>query len=493
MYIVPKQKWRYPMAIEREYAKDLVRYVEAEMKIVESLLPEMVEAVWRNRLQKDSFNNDGLGDWLGSLVKKVENKIAKVLSPVKAIEKTFTKVAKHVKEQFGGIFKSVFGAKPKAAKGEAVKLETMKNLWVNENLDLIKSVDRNVLDSVRRTLTEKVVAAADKKILMSELTAEIERLTGVSRTRAALIGADQVGKLHGRLARYKQMSEGIERYIWVTRGDSRVRPAHRVRHGVSYRWDSPPDGGHPGEAIRCRCVAQPCFDGEKNFLKPQKNSFIKSSENGIMTSEGGETMIHSELAIVKDNGIKNDYRVNFDLVNSKAYHDKFVGLTEHKALDEALYKQAAKMLEHRSGSEYEDIAMLDARTGKFLVGNDKASGDFKHKCGLSNDDANYLESLRKKFEILHNHPGSSIPSTADIEGLFQRENAVGSTVICHDGTVYRMIKNKPHTNIKQFLDALYEDTRKVHYGMPKELIELHATELAIEILVNKKYITYIKR
>ena len=282
MYIVPKQKWRYPMAIEREYAKDLVRYVEAEMKIVESLLPEMVEAVWRNRLQKDSFNNDGLGDWLGSLVKKVENKIAKVLSPVKAIEKTFTKVAKHVKEQFGGIFKSVFGAKPKAAKGEAVKLETMKNLWVNENLDLIKSVDRNVLDSVRRTLTEKVVAAADKNILMSDLTAEIEHLTGVSRTRAALIGADQVGKLHGRLAQQKQMDAGIERYIWVTRGDRRVRPAHRVRHGVSYRWDSPPSGGHPGKAIRCRCVAQALIDVPVFSLTPQPDSFTPLNKNGII-------------------------------------------------------------------------------------------------------------------------------------------------------------------------------------------------------------------
>ena len=48
-------------------------------------------------------------------------------------------------------------------------------------------------------------------------------------------------------------------------------------------------------------------------------------------------MTHSEFAVIKDNGIKNDYRVNFELVNSKAYHDKFIGLTEHKALDEATY------------------------------------------------------------------------------------------------------------------------------------------------------------
>jgi len=53
-------------------------------------------------------------------------------------------------------------------------------------------------------------------------------------------------------------------------------------------------------------------------------------------------MIQSELAIVKDNGIKNDYRVNFELINTKSYHDKFVKLTEHKALDEAIYKYAAK-------------------------------------------------------------------------------------------------------------------------------------------------------
>ena len=237
----------------------------------------------------------------------------------------------------------------------------------------------------------------------------------------------------------------------------------------------------------------PAFDEEKNSLKPQKNSFIKSSENDIMTAEGGETMIHSELAIVKDNGIKNDYRVNFELVNSKAYHDKFVGLTEHKALDEALYKQAAKMLEHRSGSEYEDLAMLDAKTGKFLVGNNKASGDFKHKCGLSNDDASYLESLGRKFEILHNHPGSSIPSTADIEGLFQRENAVGSTVICHNGTIYRMRKLKSIENINELVEYTYKNAKEIHPNWAKSMIENIVSEDLINQLIKAKFLKFEKR
>lgn len=53
---------------------------------------------------------------------------------------------------------------------------------------------------------------------------------------------------------------GIEEYIWRTAGDNRVRPAHILRNGKKFKWDRPPLDGHPGMAIRCRCVAIPVID-----------------------------------------------------------------------------------------------------------------------------------------------------------------------------------------------------------------------------------------
>lgn len=46
-------------------------------------------------------------------------------------------------------------------------------------------------------------------------------------------------------------------YIWRTVGDDKVRGAHAARNNHRFRWDDPPEGGHPGEDYGCRCWAQP--------------------------------------------------------------------------------------------------------------------------------------------------------------------------------------------------------------------------------------------
>jgi len=147
------------------------------------------------------------------------------------------------------------------------------------------------------------------------------------------------------------------------------------------------------------------------------------------------------------------------------------------------------MLEHRSGSEYEDLAMLDAKTGKFLVGNDKASGDFKHKCGLSQKEADTLISIGKKFAILHNHPNSSKPSPSDIKWLFKRENAVSSNIVCHDGTVYRLEKLRSlGFSIEDFISDVSNETKIKYSGWPDYLIDSYVSDTVIEFLTKNKYI-----
>ena len=91
----------------------------------------------------------------------------------------------------------------------------------------------------------------------------------------------------------------------------------------------------------------------------------------------------NERAIVPDNGLRNGYTVDFKLLNSKTYHNRFEKLTPHKAVNEALYKQATKILGSRSGSEYEELVILDARTGAVLAHNTDAVGARAFQCGLS--------------------------------------------------------------------------------------------------------------
>jgi len=56
-----------------------------------------------------------------------------------------------------------------------------------------------------------------------------------------------------------------ERYVWETRGDSKVRLSHRRNEGKIYRWDTPPPTGHPGQDYNCRCLALPFVEGKTEY------------------------------------------------------------------------------------------------------------------------------------------------------------------------------------------------------------------------------------
>lgn len=125
--------------------------------------------------------------------------------------------------------------------------------FVAENVALIKSIpDRyfqeiefHVIDGVRRGARQEEIAAT------------LQERFNVGRSRAELIARDQVGKFHGELNHARQTAIGVSAYIWRTVRDNRVRSEHDEREGERYTWDDPPEDGHPGEPINCRCYAEP--------------------------------------------------------------------------------------------------------------------------------------------------------------------------------------------------------------------------------------------
>lgn len=61
----------------------------------------------------------------------------------------------------------------------------------------------------------------------------------------------------GLINQLRQEDLGIERYVWRSRDDAKVRDSHAVYDDRVFQWDEPPEGGHPGEAHNCRCYAEP--------------------------------------------------------------------------------------------------------------------------------------------------------------------------------------------------------------------------------------------
>lgn len=321
MEIVPKRKWQYPISIEREYARLLTAYVDKELEIVEEFLPDMVDSVYRN-----SVHNDAIGDWLGNLVDRVQKKVKEKLTPLAAIRKTFQQVNKFVSTQMTETIKSLFGSKPRQFNNTR-QFEMIQTIWTSQNLELVKSIDTQIMDKIRFMMSQRIIHAAEKPELKEQLTQEIQDLANVTRNRAALIAADQVGKLNSQLTQYRQMNMGIDSYMWLSQHDSRVRAKHRApfRDGNIYSWNSPPPDGHPGWPIRCRCVAAPVFDTNKFLTQPRPNSFKNAEENVIIKEKLNkimrETRVLGELAYPPPSYDLSEFSFDGNHINDERSHN----------------------------------------------------------------------------------------------------------------------------------------------------------------------------
>ena len=173
-------------------------------------------------------------------------------------------------------------------------LDALKELWVGENLDLIRSIDDETMRRIRQILTARIMGSVNHAGLAKDLIAEIQAITEKEKRRAELIARDQLGKLHGQINRRKQEALGIGEYEWETSHDERVRDSHRELQGKVFSWNKPPPEGHPGYPIRCRCIALPVIDWGRRLGTPKKGSYEEvpdidlQEEAAIMRYIGGE-------------------------------------------------------------------------------------------------------------------------------------------------------------------------------------------------------------
>lgn len=156
--------------------------------------------------------------------------------------------------------------------------------WVSENVRLVKNLSNKAIDDIEGTVRRGIQAGKRSKTIERELIGtgklkpvsveQFESTASVikkTKNRARLIAVDQIGKLNGKLTERRQVDLGIDKYIWRNMMDRRVRgnPSglypnstfdHWKREGEVFEWSKPPADGHPGQAIRCRCFAEPVFE-----------------------------------------------------------------------------------------------------------------------------------------------------------------------------------------------------------------------------------------
>lgn len=125
--------------------------------------------------------------------------------------------------------------------------------FISENIALIKTIPNRFLDDVE----QEVIRAVRQGVRFSDLAESLEKRFDVSKSQATRLAQDQTRKLYADINQARQENLGLTRYVWRSMNDNRVRGEHARRDGKTFSWASAPSGGHPGEAIGCRCYAEP--------------------------------------------------------------------------------------------------------------------------------------------------------------------------------------------------------------------------------------------
>ncbi|MFZ7141574.1 phage minor head protein [Avibacterium avium] len=238
--------WLFPAAIEREYVKYLCGVAKQITDKVREKLPE-IEPHLKKQLRQDDFTLIA-EQWLAELLQATtfftrESEIRPY------VRQYLTQTAEFNKKQFHKVLKSAY------------KVDIfLTEPWLDEpllqaewqNINLIKSIPTQLQEKLRYRMAEAVLGGESHR----SLAADLEKLLDIPKRRATLIARDQIGKLNGRLTQLRQENIGVKSYIWRGSLDERERLLHVEREGKEFRWDNPPDDGHPGQPILCRCSAE---------------------------------------------------------------------------------------------------------------------------------------------------------------------------------------------------------------------------------------------
>jgi SPP1 gp7 family putative phage head morphogenesis protein len=288
--------WIYPKGIENSYQRTLLSLVrqwqELAEKIVISKIPQITSSAYANGnpissniISSDSleFKND---DWVDdvndiinvytvsatALISSVIPFIRKVGSDISAFNmRQWRKIVKH------SLDIDYFPQEP--------WLQTQLKSFNEQNITAIEKINNTTAEDMKSIINRGISQGKRPDIIRAELirgTNTKVALFKKTKNSAQFIGRDQVSKLNGQLERMRESDIGVSTYVWLTRGDDRVRPTHRNMEGRECVWHNSDvyigDDGkfksregingvllHPGQDFNCRCTAIPNFESVPDF------------------------------------------------------------------------------------------------------------------------------------------------------------------------------------------------------------------------------------
>ena len=123
--------------------------------------------------------------------------------------------------------------------------------------------------------------------------------------------------------------------------------------------------------------------------------------------------------------------INHTYIESGAYRRKFDKITDNKEVNRVLFLKAKEMLNHRSGTLFEDMYWIDADSGEIVA---------KLLDEKEEQKINYTPAIKgliknRRLITMHTHPESFPPSDADFNSAFIH-GYYKNLIICHDGKIF---------------------------------------------------------
>lgn len=271
--ISPRRRPVYPISAEREAMRGTMSYAEMVIKTTQPVINQIM----RGYEDPETYRSDASGDFITSMRGMrlaAAERLSKKTGAMAALEKQYTKsghMAKnHSIRDWNDQVKDALGFEVNQKYYEE-NMEDMVQRWIHENVSKIQSIPSEYLTEV-----ESIIRwGYETKQPKINIYRRLEKLIGLTRSKARMIAVDQMGSLNAQMTQYEHESAGVGKYKWITKRDSRVRDCHRALHGTVHKWSEPPamwymtkSRGivytgrfcHPGQDFGCRCTASPVFD-----------------------------------------------------------------------------------------------------------------------------------------------------------------------------------------------------------------------------------------
>lgn len=136
--------------------------------------------------------------------------------------------------------------------------------------------------------------------------------------------------------------------------------------------------------------------------------------------------------------------INANIIESREYRNRIDALKENIKSKRNIWNRAREMLYHRNGTNYEDLAFVDSKTGKSFI---NKSYD-KERQAKPNKRMQKLLKQSEPYTVIaiHNHPGSNVPSINDMRTAFSRKYKYG-LVVCHNGAIYKYAVSEKYNDV----------------------------------------------